>query len=114
MAPRAHADRACYKSWVDEHRPSYAVRWARLDDYNRFVDRWPDLQDWFDAPLRQRLLDKETTLHRIQSLLADLGDDRAAPDRRYLGCEQRTTPYSVRRCPTYPSIPTRQHRPKAH
>jgi hypothetical protein len=28
-------------------------------DYDRFVDRWPDLQDWFDAPLRQRLLDKE-------------------------------------------------------
>jgi len=35
------------------------VCWARLDDYDRFLDRWPSLQDWFDAPLRQRLLDKE-------------------------------------------------------
>jgi hypothetical protein len=33
-----------------------------MDDYDRFVDRWPDLQDWFDAPLRQRLLDKENCL----------------------------------------------------
>jgi hypothetical protein len=47
------------KSWVDGQCTSYAVRWARMVDYDRFVDRWPDLQDWFDAPLRQRLLDKE-------------------------------------------------------
>jgi len=56
---RVHVDRATYKSWVDEHCSSYAVRWARLDDYDRFVARWPSLQDWFDTPLRQRLLDKE-------------------------------------------------------
>ena len=56
---RVHADRATYKSWVYEHCSSDAVRWARLDDYNRFVERWPSLQDWFNAPLRQRLLDKE-------------------------------------------------------
>ena len=42
-----------------EHCSSYAVRWARLDDYDRFVERWPSLQDWFDAPLRRRLLDKD-------------------------------------------------------
>ena len=24
-----------------------------------FVERWPGLQDWFDAPLRQRLLDRQ-------------------------------------------------------
>ncbi len=56
---RVHVDRASYKSWIYEHCTSYAVRWARLDDYDRFVDRWPLLQDWFKAPLRQRLLDKE-------------------------------------------------------
>ena len=57
--PRVHADRATYRSWIYAHCASYAVRWARLDDYDRFVERWPVLQDWFDAPLRQRLLDKE-------------------------------------------------------
>jgi integrase len=56
---RVHADRAAYKSWIYEHCASYAVRWARMDDYDRFVEHWPALQDWFDAPLRQRLLDKE-------------------------------------------------------
>jgi len=56
---RVHADRATYKSWIYAHCTSYAVRWARLDDYDRFVERWPALQDWFDAPLWQRLLDKE-------------------------------------------------------
>ena len=58
-ARRVHADRASYKSWIYAHCASYGVRWARLDDYDRFVDRWPVLQDWFNAPLRQRLLDKE-------------------------------------------------------
>jgi integrase len=56
---QVHADRAAYKSWVHEHCTSYAVRCARMDDYDRFTERWPVLQDWFDAPLRQRLLDKE-------------------------------------------------------
>ena len=56
---RVHADRATDQAWTYEHCSSYAVRWARLDEYDRFVDRWPSLQDWFDAPLRQRLLDKE-------------------------------------------------------
>ena len=58
-ARRVHADRAVYKNWIYEHCSSYAVRWARLDDYDRFVAQWPVLQDWFDAPLRHPLLDKE-------------------------------------------------------
>ena len=61
-ARRVHADRATYKMWIDERCASYAVRWARLDDYDRFVERWPSLQDWFDAPLRQRLLDKQNCI----------------------------------------------------
>lgn len=56
---RVHADRATYKAWIDQYCASYAVRWARLDDYDRFVERWPSLRDWFDAPLRLRLLDKQ-------------------------------------------------------
>ena len=63
---RVHADRVAYKAWTEEHWGSYAVRWARLDDYDRFVDRWPSLQDWFDAPLRQRLLDKENAVRGQQ------------------------------------------------
>jgi integrase len=56
---REHADRATYGAWVERHCPSYWTRWARMNEYDRFVDRWPSLRDWFDAPLRQRLLDKE-------------------------------------------------------
>lgn len=56
---RVHADRATYKAWVDERCTSYWVRWTRMDNYDRLVERWPVLQEWFDAPLRQRLLDKE-------------------------------------------------------
>ena len=33
-------------------------------NYDRFVAQWPVLQDWFDAPLRQRLLDKENCVRR--------------------------------------------------
>jgi hypothetical protein len=59
VAPRVHADRATYEEWVEHHCTSYASRWDRIKNYDRFVERWPSLQDWFDAPLRQRLLDKE-------------------------------------------------------
>lgn len=54
-----HADRAEYKSWVYEHCPGYGVRWARMDSYDRFVERWPSLPNWFKAPLRRRLLAHE-------------------------------------------------------
>ncbi len=59
MVPRVHADRASYQEWVDQHCTSYASRWDRMKNYDRFVEQWPVLADWFDAPLRQRLLDKE-------------------------------------------------------
>jgi hypothetical protein len=36
-----------------------AARWDRVKNYDRFVEQWPVLQDWCDAPLWQRLLDKE-------------------------------------------------------
>ena len=52
---RVHAERATYQAWIDEHCASSAVRWARITDYDRFVERWASLQDWFDAPLRQRI-----------------------------------------------------------
>ena len=59
VVPRVHADRATYQEWVEQHCTSYASRWDRMKNYDRFVEQWPVLQDWFDAPLRQRLLDKE-------------------------------------------------------
>ena len=59
VALRVHADRATYQEWVERHCSSYASRWDRMKNYDRFVEQWPVLQDWFDAPLRQRLLDKE-------------------------------------------------------
>ena len=61
-ARRAHADRATYQDWINRHCSSYPVRRGRLDDYDRFVERWPSMRDWFDAPLRQRLGDKENRL----------------------------------------------------
>ena len=60
VVPPVHADRTTYTSWVEEHCRNYAVRWARLDHYDRFIEEWPSLQDWFDAPLRKRLQDRET------------------------------------------------------
>ena len=56
---RVHADRASYQAWSDEHTASYAVRWQRMNDYDRFVERWPSLQDWFHAPLCHRILDRD-------------------------------------------------------
>jgi len=58
-ARRVHADRRVYQAWIDKYCASYGVRWSRMHDYDQFVDQWPVLQDWFNAPLRQRLLDKQ-------------------------------------------------------
>ena len=57
--PLVHADRATYKAWVDEHCTGSNQRWVRIQRYDRFVQQWPDLRDWFAAPLRQRLLDMD-------------------------------------------------------
>lgn len=61
--PPAHADRATYKAWVDEHCAGSNQRWVRLQRYDRFVEQWPNLQDWFAAPLRARLLDLDKDPH---------------------------------------------------
>jgi hypothetical protein len=50
VVPRVHADRATYREWVEQHCTSYAARWDRMKNYDRFVEQWPVLQDWFDAP----------------------------------------------------------------
>ncbi|HUO39565.1 MAG TPA: transposase, partial [Mycobacterium sp.] len=62
LAPvrRVHADRAAYRAWIFEHAAGNGVRFSRLEAYDRFVHRWPVLQDWFEAPLRQRLFDNDT------------------------------------------------------
>lgn len=54
-----HADRATYRAWVWQHVPGSSVRSNRLQVFDEFVERWPRLEDWFAAPLRQRLLDQE-------------------------------------------------------
>ena len=54
-----HADRDSYQRWIDQHCSSYPVRRNRMGNYDRFIERWPSLPDWFDAPLRLRLVDKE-------------------------------------------------------
>jgi len=61
-APRRHASREEYFTWLDEvfggarerGRRVPAVR-SRRYFYNRFVSRWPDLEEWFTAPLLTRL-----------------------------------------------------------
>ena len=47
VVPRVHADRATYHEWVEQHCSSYASRWDRMKNYDRFVEQWPVLQDWF-------------------------------------------------------------------
>jgi integrase len=56
---REHVDRASYRSWVWRHIPSSTVRSARMKAYGQFVAHWPRLEDFFAAPLRQRLFDAE-------------------------------------------------------
>jgi integrase len=56
---REHVDRATYRAWVWRHVPSSSVRSNRLAVFDEFVQRWPRLQDWFTAPLRDRLFDRD-------------------------------------------------------
>jgi len=56
---REHVDRQVYRGWVWAHVPSSSVRSNRMRVYDDFTARWPSLQDWFDAPLTDRLLDRE-------------------------------------------------------
>ncbi|MDP8928267.1 MAG: hypothetical protein M3O70_06745 [Actinomycetota bacterium] len=53
-----HVDRATYRAWIWRHVPSSSVRSNRLRVFDEFVGRWPRLSDWFAAPLRLRLLDR--------------------------------------------------------
>lgn len=59
LVRREHADRATYRAWVWRHIESSSVRSNRLRVFDEFSERWPRLQDWFNAPLRQRLLDQD-------------------------------------------------------
>ncbi len=58
-AAREHVDRQVYREWVWAQVPSSSVRSNRMRVYDDFTARWPSLQDWFDAPLTVRLLDRE-------------------------------------------------------
>lgn len=56
---REHVDRATYRAWVWRHIPTSSVRSARMKAYDEFVARWPRLENFFAAPLRQRLFDRD-------------------------------------------------------
>lgn len=51
---RHHATEAEYAAWVKAFIPHYAARYQRMAAYRRFVQTWPDLEDWFRAPLLVR------------------------------------------------------------
>ena len=59
VVAREHADRAVYRAWMWDHTPSSSVRSNRMRVYDDFTSRWPSLQHWFDAPLTDRLLDRQ-------------------------------------------------------
>lgn len=48
-----------YRAWVWQHISSATVRSTRMRAFDDFTDRWPRLRDWFQAPLRQRLFDRD-------------------------------------------------------
>jgi len=58
-SPREHVNRVTYRAWVWQHMPTATVRSARMRAFDDFTDRWPRLGDWFQAPLRQRLFDRD-------------------------------------------------------
>jgi len=60
--PRRHADRDAYRRWLLAHVPGGTVRYNRLQIYDEFVARWPDLRDWFAAPLPVRAVDRPDTV----------------------------------------------------
>lgn len=53
---RQHVDRASYRQWLSRTATA-GVRSNRLQVYDAFVDRWPRLDDWFSAPLAERIVD---------------------------------------------------------
>jgi integrase len=52
---RRHANRQEYVAWLREVFGERPAVQARTRHYDRFVERWPDLETWFAAPLLSRL-----------------------------------------------------------
>ncbi|WP_233364570.1 hypothetical protein [Rhodococcus globerulus] len=52
---RQHVDENEYHAWVKTHVPQPPAQWERMGAYRRFVEHWPDLEEWFAAPLPVRL-----------------------------------------------------------
>jgi adenine-specific DNA glycosylase len=48
---RRHASEAVYAAWAREFVPDQTAGWERMSAYRRFVEQWPDLEEWFCAPL---------------------------------------------------------------
>lgn len=54
--PRRHVDQSAYRRWLSVHCTA-AVRSNRLHVYDAFTQQWPSLEQWFAAPLIQRITD---------------------------------------------------------
>ncbi len=52
---RVHAPVREYKAWLDDNVSHPAGRWEKMSGYRNFVGQFPNLADWFDAPLHRRL-----------------------------------------------------------
>lgn len=55
-AVRLHAGRDRYREWLLKHA-TQSVRYNRLHVYDAFTQQWPSLEEWFSAPLGERITD---------------------------------------------------------
>ncbi|MDJ0363467.1 site-specific integrase [Rhodococcus sp. H29-C3] len=56
LAAVQHVDRATYRKWLWINTTP-GSRYSRLAHYDEFIARWPQLSEWFAAPLAQRTFD---------------------------------------------------------
>jgi hypothetical protein len=57
-AARVHADRERYQRWLLDH-VTRSVRYNRMRVYDAFTRQWPSLEEWFRAPLAERVTDPQ-------------------------------------------------------
>lgn len=82
-----HVSEGEYGCWVSQFIPHPHARAERMRVYRRFVERWPNLQAWRDAPLPVRLgfdggplvADKRNVVHQASSYLVYLALVRGIP-----------------------------------
>lgn len=73
-----HVSEGEYRCWVNQFVPHPHARAERIRVYRRFVEQWPSLPAWRDAPLPVRLgfdggrlvADQRTVVHQASTYLA--------------------------------------------